>query len=87
MVLLELNGNPGKREPRRFYNLGRAGGGVVDGQQYTYKQCYVKTLELDDQHADAWHWLAVYGGGSVGGQQYTRQQCWDKEGELFRAES
>ena len=64
-----------KEQAVQFYNLGLAGGGTVDRQQYTSKQCLIKTLELDDQHAGAWMGLGCCGGGSVGGQQYTRQQC------------
>ena len=28
-----------------------------DCRQYTKGQCFIKTLELNDQHADAWNWL------------------------------
>ena len=71
-----------KQQAERFYNLGRAGGGTVDGQQYTYKQCFIKALELNDQHAQAWFGLSHCGGGSVGGQQYTEQQCCDRRDEI-----
>ena len=71
-----------KLQAEQFYQLGRAGGGTVDGQWYTEQQCFIKALELNDQHADAWYYLGYFGGGSVSGQQYTEQQCFIKTLEL-----
>merc|ERR1711865_748328 len=65
-----------------WYYLGHLGGGSVGGQQYTRQQCYIKALEVNDQHVHAWWGLACCGGGNVGGQQYTKQQCDDKYNEL-----
>ena len=52
---------------------GFAGGGTVDGQQYTSKQCYIKALELNDQHAVAWFRPGLWGGGSMRRQQYLHE--------------
>ena len=71
-----------KEKAERFFKLGRAGGGAADGQQYTPEQCYIKTIEIDDQHTNAWMGLGHNGGGSVGGQQYTGQQCCIKTLEI-----
>ena len=57
-------------------NLGFVGGGSVGGQQYSKQQCFIKAVEIDDQHAKAWRNLGYVGGGSVGGQQYTKKQCY-----------
>ena len=46
------------------------------------QECFIKVLEIDNQHANAWYSLGNSGGDSVGGQQYTRQQCHDKYFEL-----
>ena len=55
----------------------------MGGQRYTQQQCFIKALEIDDQHADAWNFLGYNcGGGIVGGQQHTRQQCHAKHYEL-----
>ena len=40
----------------------------MDGYKYTQQQCYIKTLELNDQHFLAWDYLGYSGGGSVRGQ-------------------
>ena len=69
-------------QAEQFYRIGCAGGGSVDGQRYTQQQCFIKALEIDDQHANAWYRLGLYRGGSVGGQQYTQQQCHIKALEL-----
>ena len=58
---------------------------VEYGQQYTCKQCFIKSLELDDQNAEAWLMLSGERGGSVGGQQYTKQQCEVKYNECPKA--
>ena len=71
-----------KQQAEQFFSLGREGGGRADWQWYAKQQCYIKTLEIDDQHAQAWHNLGGWGGGSVGGQQYTKQQCYDRRDEI-----
>ena len=40
-------------------SLGVVGGGNVGGQQYTKQRCYVRALEIDDQHAKPWNSLGV----------------------------
>ena len=54
----------------------------VDGQCYSRRQCFIKALEIDDQHANAWASLSYRGGGRVGGQEYTEQQCVDRALEI-----
>ena len=56
----------------------------MGGQQHTRQQCLIKTLELDDQHAQAWDRfrLGHSGGGSVDGQHYTYKQCHTKALEV-----
>ena len=55
---------------------------LVDGQRYTEQQCYIKALELNDQHTGAWYRLGTMGGGSVDGQQYNNKQCYIKAVEI-----
>ena len=74
-----------KEQAEQFYKLGYAGGGSVGGQRYTEQECYIKTIEINDQHANAWDCLGYFGGGSVGGQQYTQRQCYDKANEIRAA--
>ena len=72
-----------KQDAEQFFSLARAGGGTIDGQQYTKQQCYIKVLENNDRNSDAWFGLAVYcRGGNVGGQQYSSQQCYVKSMEV-----
>ena len=62
-------------------NLGTCGGGVVGGRQYSRSQCFVESLEMDDQdtRADlAWTSFGDLGGGRVAGQQYSKAQCYTK---------
>ena len=40
------------------------------------EQCFIRAVEIDDQHATAWFNLGFVGGGSVSGQQHTKQQCY-----------
>lgn len=60
-------------EAKAWYDLGLQGGG---------KECYVKALEMDENHACAWNHLGVVGGGTVRGKRYGSKACYMKAVEL-----
>jgi len=72
----------GNSELAAWRFMANMGGGVMDGQRRTRKQCLVKVLQLDPKSAGAWNNLAVAGGGTVEGRHYSKVQCIERSLDL-----
>ena len=51
------------------------GGGTLSGKVYDKKACYLKVLEVDDKHANAWSSLVAVGGDTVSCKSYDQKAC------------
>lgn len=72
----QLAGKPGTaRAVWAWTHLGAAGGASINSHWYSQKDCFVKALELDPDHADAWSHLGVAGGGMVGSRFFNQTDC------------
>ena len=60
-----------------WYNLGFSGGGEVEGDEFTPKQCFEEALCIEPEHADAWTNLGDVGGGCVSGVDYAPSYCYN----------
>jgi len=69
-------------EAKAWFDLGLKGGGERNGQSYSRKACYLKSLELDENNAKAWGNVGDQGGGTVKGQAYDAKACYVKAVEL-----
>ena len=45
-------------------------------REYLPQACYLRALEADPGHANAWYGLGVEGGGLVDGREYTSMDSW-----------
>ncbi len=50
---------------------------MCHGKKYSEKGCFVKVLEIDPKHRNAWHNLGCEGGGKVKGKKYSNKECYD----------
>merc|ERR1712028_249769 len=64
-----------KHTSEEWYNLGTKGGTTVDGETYSSKECYARSVELDPKRSAAWYNLGMAGGGTVHGETLSIHQC------------
>eukprot|EP01063_Lacrimia_lanifica_P024070 TRINITY_DN3203_c0_g2_i1.p1 TRINITY_DN3203_c0_g2~~TRINITY_DN3203_c0_g2_i1.p1 ORF type:complete len:1422 (+),score=273.79 TRINITY_DN3203_c0_g2_i1:78-4343(+) len=76
-IALEVVDGPG-RDSTAWLDLGRSGGGEVDGATFTEKECYEQALGLDGRNGEAWAHLARQGGGKVNGSAYSEKGCYEQ---------
>lgn len=63
--------------------FGNAGGGMLNREEWSPKQCFEQAVEIDPNFARAWRQLAEIGGGIINGVRQDGRYCVIRSLEIF----